>query len=189
MADPQQAFFGSGTVLGMQAVTAEELRAAVAEATPLLPQGPLDNWLSGISRLADGSVAVAGALLELLWLGAKKDVWNDISPRPIQDPDAAFLALLDLNAERIRQQVRLLRTLDPAALPVAIAVARGQPPYAAVQYSADASRALRALRRAGFAIQRAPRRWSLTDPLLAGWLRRPASAGTGTPSTRVTLSS
>jgi len=178
ISDREEAFAGWGQEIAIPMLSSEGLQLAITRATELSGLGDsAAHWLPGIIRLAEGSAAVAGDLLELLWFGGLNDMNVHSRPRLIQDPDQAFLALVELNSSRIRQEVRLLKALDPAALPVAIAVARGEPPYAAVTYSSDTSRALRTLRRAGFATQRAPRTWALTDPLLAAWLRRPAAWG------------
>lgn len=188
VADEGEAFSGWGKEIAITPLSPERLQGAVTAATMASDlDDPVGRWLPGIVRLAEGSAVVASDLLELLWFGTLMDIDLFGQPRIIDSPDEAFLTLIELNAMRIRQEVRVLRALDPAALPIALAVARGRPPYEAVRFSSDASRALRTLRRAGFVTQRKGRTWSLTDPLLAGWLRRPAAWGPTEPLSRGSL--
>lgn len=72
--------------------------------------------------------------------------------------------------DRIRHLGR--RALNQVALPIVAVVAAGGKPYAGVKNPTDRSRALDALRDAGFIEHVSPQGWRVVDPLFAEYLRR-----------------
>ena len=69
----------------------------------------------------------------------------------------------------------LLRRVHPLAQPVVSAFSMGWRPHSVVANSKSIGDALARLRDVGLAWQPEPRRWSLSDPLLASWVRDHAS--------------
>jgi hypothetical protein len=122
-------------------------------------------WAQEIEAMAGGSVLLAEQLAELTLLERANGSPSDAAT------SSAWARLANLSEAQLRATVRGLRAIDRLALPVAVALANDRPPYSVDKYASGPNRALRALRGAGFVVQRRPREWRLVDPLLSAWLR------------------
>jgi hypothetical protein len=128
-------------------------------------------WAREIDQIVEGSVVLAERVAELTLLAHGGGVRAEVAVT------RAWTLLLESMDGSLRQTVRGLRAVDRLALPVALALAHHRAPYAVDKFSSGPNRALRSLRVAGFVVQRRPREWGLTDPLLAAWLRAPRVRG------------
>ena len=165
--EPNAAFLGWGTEVTVEP-TSLRLLAALPRwlvdnlgATP----GPAEEAAERIVQLAQGSVPTTERILSVLSL--------DPGSSPVSQVTQAWGALLDLNADLLRQTVRGLGSLDRLALAVAHAIARDRAPYSIPEapHGSEVAKALAALRIAGFAVSPGRGKWRLTDPLLAAWLQ------------------
>jgi hypothetical protein len=164
-ASKEAAFFGWGTTLALETPPAL-VRGLVRFFTAQAIDGDrARHWAQDIDGMVDGSVLIASRLAELTILESSANTHHETAA------NRAWTRLMELSAGQLRQTVRALRSVDRLALPVAIAIANGRPPYGVDRHASGPNRALRGLRSAGFVVQHKPREWRLTDPLLAAWLR------------------
>jgi hypothetical protein len=185
IAEKDAAFYGWGTEIELAPlphdVLAQMLYRTMLEGTG---EGLSRDWpypdsaatlAADLAAVCDGSVRVAEQLLDVLPTAHRAYARSEPSAAQLRLAQRAMDVLVELNATAIRTQARLLKDLHSNALPIARALARGDAPYAGVRHPSDASRPLRLLHDAGLAVQREARQWTLTDPVLAAWLRRPAA--------------
>ncbi len=164
-ADERAAFFGWGATitLGIPARLKETVARTLAEDG--LSQAIATRWATEVVERSKGSLPTAERLTALT-----------VAESGAGTPEAvavsrAWRTLREMTDATYRQIARDLRSLHRLALPVALAIAKEQPPYGVDRFSSGPNKALTRLHAAGFVVQHAPRSWRLTDPLLACWLR------------------
>jgi hypothetical protein len=123
----------------------------------------------------NGSVDLLGAAAELAggvpWITWKVIELADSTGSVPQRAVGGWTRLRELTAPVTARQFDTLRRTHPIAQQVVTALARGDPAYAVPANSKRITDALGRLRDIGLAWQPSPRKWSLSDPLLAAWAR------------------
>jgi hypothetical protein len=121
-------------------------------------------------------VELIGAAAELA-AGVPALVWRIVELAPADGEDAPTRALAGwrrlrrMTAAQTARQWDLLRRVHPVAQPVVAAIGVGLRPHAVAANPKSINDALGRLRELGMAWQPQPRRWALSDPLLAAWVR------------------
>lgn len=179
------AFYGWGTEVPLEPLSLDllqrQLSAAISEQAEHLPAAlPAAPTLAfELAAASEGSVLLAEQLLTVMPLIGIVRARGVPGTRERTPTDQAMAVLLDLNAERLRAQTRLVKGLAPSALSVATALAVGERAYSIVAHPSDAARALNAMAENGIAVRRERSRWMLSDPLFAVWLRQPTAGRLG----------
>jgi hypothetical protein len=124
----------------------------------------------------DAPVELIGAAAELA-AGVPALVWRIVELAPSDGEDAPTRALAGwrrlrrMTAAQTARQWDLLRRVHPVAQPVVAAIGVGLRPHAVAANPKSINDVLGRLRELGMAWQPQPRRWALSDPLLAAWVR------------------
>lgn len=164
-ADDEAAFLGWGTeiALGKMPHVAE----AIGEMLRLdgVSASVASRWAAEIEERSEGSLPTAERLIEMT------RAESSMGTVDVAAVAVAWRRLREATDEAYRQQARSLRSLDRLALPVALAIANGRPPYGVGRFASGPNKALARLYETGFVVQHEPRNWRLTDPLFASWLR------------------
>ncbi len=124
----------------------------------------------------DAPVELVGAAAELAG-GVPALTWRTIEVAPSDGADlptralAGWRRLRRITEPQTVRQWDLLRRVHPSAQSVVAAISVGLRPHAVAANAKSINDALGRLRDLGLAWQPEPRRWALSDPLLAGWAR------------------
>lgn len=162
--NPEAAFYGWGINLRLLVPTLDLEHAIAARfARARVPAGPAARFAKEIAERSQGSISTADLLCDGLLAQA-----GEQSPS-IQ---RAWDQLVDRLASRNQALAAAVAGLHAIAVPIAIAIARGEPPYRSNRaLSNKIARAINALRVAGVIDRERPGSWHIVDPVFAEWLR------------------
>jgi len=172
LADPEHPMYRAGSTLHIARMTPRGFMAALSQfGAPTSTPGPVfpAELLGAAAELAAGVPAYIWQIAELS---------NATPETPAEHLVAAantgWQGLRYLTEPALATQWNLLQRVHPAARALIAAISSGRPPYsipAAKKTSADGLNRLRDL---GVAWQPEPRRWAVSDPLLAAFAREHA---------------
>lgn len=176
LADPEHPMYHAGSTLQIP------LMLHVARMTP-------QRFLAGLNQFGSPTSSPAplfpaellGAAAELA-NGVPAYIWKiaELAPTDLVEIDhvvaasAGWQQLRYLTAPSVASQWDLLRRLHPAAPALVAAMSAGQRPHSIPAAPKTRSDGLNRLRDLGIAWQPEPRRWAVSDPLLAAFAREHA---------------
>lgn len=167
LSDPEHPMYRSGSTLHIGRMTPrgfmdglDQFGAPTSTPAPLFP-----------SALLGAAAELASGVPDYVWKIAELAPNELVEIDPIVAASAGWQRLRYLTAPSVATQWDLLRRLHPAAPALVAAMSAGQRPHSIPAAPKTRTDGLNRLRDLGVAWQPEPRRWAVSDPLLAAFAR------------------